>query len=458
MTSISAPSVTAAVRELRGAVRGSVLVAADESYVDARRVWNGSVDRQPAVIVRGVDERDVSVAVRVARERGLPLSVRGGGHDWAGRAIRDGGLVVDLSGMRRVSVEAGARVGTAGGGATTGEVMAAAHRDGLAPVTGTVNAVGLAGLTLGGGYGLLAGHHGLALDNLLGAEVVLADGTTVTANATENPDLFWALRGGGGNFGVATELRYRLHPVGSVLSGLLLFPLGEATGVLRGYRDLLAAAPDELTVMSGFFCGPDGTPLLFLLPVWSGEPARGERVTARLASLGSPIAGQFAPVPYPDVLSQFDGAVVNGRHNEMQTRWLPALTDAAISTITTAVAGITSPFSSLFLHHFHGAASRVPVADTAFALRRDHVLVEIVAAWAVDAGADEGRHRRWTHALSDALAPLALPGGYANLLGAAEGDRARIGFGGNAARLLDVKRRYDPDNVFTAVAAIHEEM
>ena len=449
------PRAAAAARQLRASVRGSVLEPADASYDGARQLWNGAIDRRPAVIVRCVDDNDVAVAVRTAREHGLPVSVLGGGHDWAGRALRENGLLIDLSAMRRVTVDAASSTATIDGGTRTGDLVRSAGEYGLAPVTGTVNAVGLTGLTLAGGYGLLAGQHGLALDNLLGARIVLADGSQVIADATQNPDLYWAIRGGGGNFGVATTLRYRVHPISTVLSGLLLFPLSDATSVLRGYGDVLAEAPDELTVMSGFFCGPDGQPLLFLLPTWSGDLGRGEYLVSRFAKLGTPVAGQLAPMRYPDVLSQFDDVVVNGRHNDMHTRWLPELTEASISAIVAAAGRMTSPYSSMFLHHFHGAATRVHRGDTAFALRRDHLLVEIVASWVPSDGANDGVHRRWTRMLSDELAPHALPGGYANLLGADEHDRALLGFGENARKLLAVKHRYDPDNVFSAVGDIN---
>ncbi|MEV3989106.1 FAD-binding oxidoreductase [Streptomyces sp. NPDC049837] len=441
--------------ELRAAVRGTVLLPGDAAYDSARRIWNGAVDRRPAVLVRCADGRDVATAIRVAREHGLPLAARGGGHDWAGRALHDGGVVLDLRALDGVTVDAGTGTAEVQGGVRAGDLVAAAHHHGFRPVLGTVKAVGVAGLTLGGGYGLLGGSHGLAADNLLGARVVLADGTEVTADTDENPDLYWALRGGGGNFGVATRLRFRVHPGTTVRSGLLLFPLTEARTVLRGYRELIAEAPDELTVMAGFFTGPEGAPVLFLLPVWSGDPARGEEATAPLARLGTPVFGQVAPMAYQDVLGMFDDTIVDGRHNEMRTRWLPGLTDTTADLLVSAAARMTSPYSGIFLHHFHGAAARVPVTDTPFALRRDHLLVEIAGSWVPEgAAAVDIAHRQWAREVSAELAGHALPGGYPNLLGADERERALLGFGPNAARLLDVKRRYDPDGVFSAVPAL----
>ncbi|GAA2509355.1 FAD-binding oxidoreductase [Streptomyces longisporus] len=450
--STTTPASAAAVRALRTTLRGNVLTPGDPSYESARRLWNGAVDARPAVIVRPADETDVTWAVRIARTHRLSLAVRGGGHDWAGRATADDGLMIDLSAMRRVTVDRASRTAVAQGGARAGDLVEATRALGLAPVTGTVKAVGLAGLTLGGGYGLLAGRCGLALDNLVAARVVLADGRPVVAGAEQNPDLYWALRGGGGNFGVVTELRVRLHPISTVLAGMILYPLAQAASVLRGYREVIASAADELTVMTGFFGGPDGQPLIYVLPVWCGDIARGRPVIDRFTALGTPLAGQVCPQEYAGVLGMFDPVVVDGRHNEMGTRWLPELTDTAIELIVEAAAGATSPYSGMYIHHFHGAATRVPAADTAFALRRDHLLVEIAAAW--EGTERAAPHRRWAREVSTAFAEHALPGGYPNLLGPQESRRAAAAFGPGAARLLKTKERYDPDHVFSAVAAL----
>jgi len=305
-TQLSPPA--AAARRLRSSLRGTVVAAADAPYDTARQIWNGAVGHRPALIVRCADDQDVAAAIRAAREHGLPLSVRGGGHDWAGRALRDGGVVLDLSAMRAVTVDPATRTAVAQGGATAGDVVAAAAGYGLAPVTGTVKSVGMAGLTLAGGYGPLCGRHGLALDNLLGADVILADRRHVTASDTGDADLYWALRGGGATFGVVTAARYRLHPLPSVLAGLILFPLDQAGGVLRGYAEIAAAAPDELTIMTGFL-NAGGQMLLFLFPAWSGDPARGQDAIAALQRLGTPVMSQVAPMPYAGVLGMFDASV-----------------------------------------------------------------------------------------------------------------------------------------------------
>jgi FAD/FMN-containing dehydrogenase len=445
------PGATAALRD---GFTGEILVAGDPGHTAARRVWNGAVEASPAVVARCANDTDVVHALLTAREHELPISVRGGGHDWGGRALRDGGVVIDLSGLRQVRVDAGRETAVVQGGAHAGDVIAAAHPHGLAPVTGLAKAVGITGLTLAGGYGVMNGAHGLALDNLLEADVVLPDGRRVRAATDGDADLYWALRGGGGNFGVVTGATFRVHRHASVLSGMFLFPLDQARTVLRGYREVVAEAPGDLTVMAGSFAGPDGVFLLFLLPTWTGAAADGEPWLARLASLGTPISADHGPVSYLDLVSQFDASVVDGRQNEMSSRWLAELSDEAADVIVAALERATSPFSAVFVHHFHGAAAAVPTADTAFALRRDHLQVEILSAWTPQSDVPGVAHRAWVHDLAAALDPMALPGGYPNLLGPAEAARSLEGYGPNLARLLELKSRYDPEAVFSAVPAL----
>jgi hypothetical protein len=390
---------------------------------------------------------DVQAAVRAARTHGLPLSVRGGGHDWAGRALRDGGLVIDLSGMREVMLDSAARVATVAGGARAADVIAAAAPYGLAAATGTVGNVGMTGLTLAGGYGPLSGMHGLALDNVVGAVVVLADGRLVKTDAENEPELFWALRGGGGNFGVVVALDIRLHPINTVLGGFIVFPWSQAIDVLGGYDDIAVSAPDELTVQPGIVSAPDGSPAVLVSPTWCGDPDQGEKMVERLHGLGTPLVSQVARVPYGDLLKQFDPFVLNGQHYAARTRSVERVTPAVTAELIAAGEDRTSPLSGIFIHHFHGAAARVPLEETAFGLRRDHRMIEIVAQW--DPG-DGTAHRAWTDQVSSALAPFALPGGYPNMLG--PDDRAQIAkaYGSNTERLQTAKRRYDPDGIFTA--------
>jgi FAD/FMN-containing dehydrogenase len=365
--------------------------------------------------------------------------------------LRHDGLVIDLSAMRHVTVHVAARTAVIAGGATARDVVAAAVPHGLVAVTGNCGGVGMAGLTLGGGYGPLSSRFGLALDNLLGAEIVLADGRHITADALEHPDLFWALRGGGGNFGVVTSMRVRLHPIREVLAGLILFPWSEATRVLRGYAETVASAPDELAVTAGMLSGPDCNPALFLAPVWSGEPTQGERILDGLKRLGTPIAASIGPMNYADLLSMFDTEIVNGRHYALQTRWLPELTPDVIASLVAAGSNRTSPLAMIAMHHFHGAATRIPEVGSAFGLRREHFLVEAIAAWDPEDEENGAVHRAWARNLSRVLSRSALPGGYANLLGPDDHDQIALAHGANIDRLRKVKQRFDPDNVFSAI-------
>jgi FAD/FMN-containing dehydrogenase len=444
--------------ELRAAMTGRVALPGDELYDEGRRVWNGAVRRRPAIIAFCEQPEDVQAAVRAARRYGLPLSVRGGGHDWAGRALCDDGLVIDLTGMRDVAVDPRALVAAVAGGARAKDVAAAAGANGLVAAIGNCGTVGMAGLTLGGGYGPLSGTCGLAADNLLGAEVVLADGRRVTTGPDEEPDLYWALGGGGGNFGVVTSLRIRLHPAHDMLAGSIVYNWSEAAAVLRRYAEFAATAPDELGVSVGAMSGPNGEPVIMVVPLWNGERRRGERAMEDVQAFGKPLSAQVGPATYSDMLAQFDAWVeaADGYHWETRTRWLPALTADACEAIIAAKARSTSPYCAVFWHHFHGAATRMAPDGAAFGLRREHLAVEIIAGWKPDRD-DGAAHRRWAQDLWRSLAPFALPGGYANLLGPDDREQAAEAYGDNAARLRLLKRRFDPDGVFTSAIPLPEE-
>jgi FAD/FMN-containing dehydrogenase len=448
--SVSNGAASKAADELRSLMQGRVLLPADDGYEAARKIWSGAIDHRPALIARCQATKDVQAAVRAAKTYGLALAVRGGGHDWAGRSVRHGGLMIDLSPMRQVKIEAATKAAIVAGGATVEDVINAAAPNELVAVTGNCGTVGMAGLTLGGGYGQLIGKHGLALDNLLAAEIVLANGQFVTADATHNSELFWALRGGGGNFGIVTAMRIRLHPMRSLLAGMIMFPWSEAELVLRGYAEVAASAPDDLTMLLCAICGPDGKPALFIAPAWCGEPTEGERIVAALQNLGNPVAAQIGPMAYADLVAMFNAHITDGRHHVMHTRWLPKLTTKAITALCAAGSARTSPLSVIALHHFHGAAARVRADATAFGLRQDHFLVEILASWEPNPEDDGASHRLWAQNLSETLAPVALPGGYANLLGPDEREQIASAYGDNLARLQDAKRRFDPDNIFAA--------
>jgi FAD/FMN-containing dehydrogenase len=422
-------------------------VLANFSTNGTRPIWNAAVDHRPALVVQVHTPHEVQDAIRVARDRGLPLSVLGGGHDWAGRAVRDGGVVIDLSGMRTVAVDASGRVTTVAGGATAREVMEAAGPFGLVAAAGNCGGVGMAGLTLGGGYGPLNGRFGLASDNLVGAQVVLADGRVVAVDANHEPELFWALRGGGGNFGVVTSMRLRLHAVDRLIGGLIMFPWSQAAAVWRGLSDVLSTAPDELTVQSGVLPGPDGIPVAFLAPTWSGDLTAGQRAVDALTRLGTPLAVQVGPMTYGELLGLWDANVASGMHWAVRTRSVIGYTPEIIEALVEAGSTRTSPMTIIPIHHFHGASTRIASDETAFANRREHLMIEIVAGWEPHDGAV---HRAWADAVSASLARHALPGGYPNLLGPDAHDQIANAYGDNAVRLLAAKAHYDPDGVFTA--------
>jgi FAD/FMN-containing dehydrogenase len=433
---------------LQSSMPGKVLLPFDDGYAEARRIWNGAIDHRPALIVRCETTRDVQSAVRAAATYGLPLSVRGGGHDWAGRSVSRAGLMIDLSPMRQVEVKAGAKVAIVGGGATVADVNDATAPHGLAAVTGNCGTVGITGLTPSGGYSLLSGKYGLALDNLLEAEVVLANGQFVRADATHNEELFWALRGGG-NLGIVTSMRIRLHPMRSLLGSMMLFPWSEAEPVLRGYAEIVTSAPDSLSVMAGVISAADHKPVLFLAPAWCGEPTDGEPIIAALQNLGNPIMAKTGPMTYRDLVAMFDPHLTFGRHHVMHTCWLSGLSSNAISALGTAGGVRTSPLSVIALHYFHGAAARVRKDATAFGLRREHFLVEILASWGPLPEDNGAGHQLWAQNLLETLTPAALPGGYPNQLG--RNDRKQIApvYGDNLARLQDAKQRFDPDHVLS---------
>jgi FAD/FMN-containing dehydrogenase len=447
MYSLVESSKVISLRDCIEAIGGGVFLPGDGDYARARNIWNGAVDRRPAVVVRCRTADEVRLAVRAARTRNFLLSVLGGGHDWVGRALRHDGMVLDLSGMRRVTVDAKAGTAIVQGGATAADVVAAAAPHGLAAVTGNCGAVGMAGLTLGGGYGPLTPKFGLALDNLLAAEVVLHDGTLVTADAENNTDLFWALRGGGGNFGVVTSMRIRLHPMCEVLAGVILFPWSSARSVLHGYGRTMAAAPDDLSVLAGLVTAPNGEPAMLLAPLWTGEPTAGKRAIDELTAIAAPIHEHVTSMTCARLLPLYDSHVVNRRCYTIETRRLADLTPEAIAALAASGEHRSSRLSMFALHHFHGVGTRTAATATAFSTRSSHFMVEIMAGWEDGNGA---AHREWARHLSDALEPFALPGGCPNLLAPDAHEQIAASHGVNTERLQKLKRRFDPAGVFTS--------
>lgn len=438
---------------LRGAVRGTVVTRGDPSYDASRRVYNALHDRHPAVVVHAVDVGDVIAAVRHAREHALPLAVRGGSHSVAGFGTVDDGLVVDLSRMRGVRVDPEARTARAEGGATWGDFNHATHAFGLATTGGVVSTTGVGGLTLGGGMGHLARRCGLSCDNLVAADVVTAEGTLVSCDAERNPDLFWALRGGGGNFGVVTSLAYRLHPVDVIFGGITCYPLDG--DVARAWRELNAAAPVELNVILVVALGPEepflperwhGRPICAAFTCYSGPAEEDERVLAGLDGLG-PVVGRFMDrMPYPVINTLFDEQLPPGLHHYWKGNFSRELSDGAIAVHVEFGATMPSMESDTAIFPIDGACHDVGPEETAFAYRDAVFSHSFGGTWTDPA--DSERNIAWTRAYDAALRPHTQEGGYVNFMDTDDQDRVRVNYRQNYDRLRAVKRRYDPDNVF----------
>jgi FAD/FMN-containing dehydrogenase len=437
------------VGELVGRVSGPVLTPQDPGYDEGRAVHNGLVDRSPALIVRAHTTGDVVAALAFARRAGLEVSVRGGGHNVAGRAVSDGGVMISLADMRHVAVDPERATVTAQGGATWAELNAAAGAHGLAVTGGAISTTGIAGLTLGGGLGWLMAKHGLAADNLLSVELVTAEGEVLDVDAGSHPDLFWALKGGGGNFGVATSFTYRLHRVGMVTGGLIAHPLEAAPELLRFYRQALADASDDLTVFAGLVHAPDGSgaKLAALVVFHAGDPEAAERELAPFKAFGSPLVAEVGPMPYPVMNTLLDGGFPKGALNYWLSSFTQGLPDALIDTAVERFASTPSPMTSILFEHFHGAVTRVGPTETAVPHREPGWNLLVPSVWTDPADTDA--NIRWTRETHAALRPHLSSRRWLNYLGDDQGDDAvRAAYGPNYARLREVKRRYDPGNVF----------
>lgn len=435
------------ITSFRDALRGEVICPGEPHYDFARRIWNASIDKHPGLIVRCLGTADVIDAVNFARNHDLLVSIRGGGHNVGGRALCDGGMAIDLSLMRGVMVDANARTAWVQGGAKLGDLDRETHLHGLAAPVGVVSATGVAGLTLGGGVGWLVRKYGMTVDNVLAFEVVTAEGTLLTASAEHHPDLFWALRGGGGNFGVVVSFTFRLHPVHTVLGGMLLFPRERAAELIRVYRQFIESAPEELTAYAGLLCAPDGTPVVGIIVCYCGDLAEGERVIQPLRDFGTPLLDTIQPMPFPQMQCLLDGAFPTGNQNYWKGMFLRGLNDAAIDTMIAHANQATSPLSAVVIEYYAGAASRVPVSETAFAPRHETYDIGILAQWSDPA--ESAQQIAWTRGLAAALEPFGSGAYLLNFLAADDDDRVRAAFGPSYERLVAVKNRYDPSNFFS---------
>jgi len=427
---------------------GQLLRPDDPGYDEVRRVHNGLIDRHPALVARCHGVADIVDAVRLARANGLEVSVRGGGHNVAGRATIDDGLMIDLSPMKGIHVDPRARHVRAEGGVLWKEFNRETQLHGLATTGGVVGSTGIAGLTLGGGLGWLMSKYGLALDNLRSADLVMADGRVVRASADENPDLFWAIRGGGGNFGIAASLEYALHPVGpTITGGVVAHPVQRAGDVLRFFRDTCASLPDEATLLAALQTAPDGaTRVAGIVGSHCGPLEHGEAAFRPLKAFGPPVMDVMGPIPYTTLNGMIDPAFPKGALNYWKAQFLTDLGDGAIRTLIDAFEARPSPMSAIIVEHVHGAASRVPMTATACTLRVSGFNVVIASQW-TDPNATE-RGMKWARDTYASLTPYLAPTRYLNYLEDEVFNAAAVVYGTNLAQLRALKTKYDPDNFF----------
>jgi FAD/FMN-containing dehydrogenase len=433
-----------------------VLSPGDPGYDDTRRVWNGAIDRRPALIVRARNAEDVSWAVRHSREHSLEIAVRGGGHSAAGHSVTEGGVMIDLSPMKRVEVDPATRTVRVDPGVLLGELDRATQEHGLAVPAGTVSHTGVAGLTLGGGIGWLMRKHGLTIDNLLEVELVTAEGDVVRASDDDEPELFWGIRGAGANFGVVTEFVFRAHPVGPlVAAGPRLYPLEQAPDVLARLRAAQDDLHPELGLSAVLLTVPPaphfpaelhGRQVLAIAPCWAGDPDEAADAIAPLAELGEPVLDAFGPMPYVALQSMLDQTAPHGLHQRNFAEHLDALSDGAIDALVERFAHVTHPMAHVVLTLLGGAVERVAPEATAFPHRNGDWVAWVIGMWHPQE--DGAAHETWIRSVRDALRPFASGGVYVNALGDEPGDRVRAAYGGNWPRLVELKRAWDPENVF----------
>jgi FAD/FMN-containing dehydrogenase len=439
----------AAVESLRASLHGALLQPGGAAYDVARKVWNGMIDRRPALIARCAGVADVIAAVRFARTHQMLVSVRGGGHNVPGVAVCEGGLMIDLASMRSIRVDPLRHTARAEGGATWSDFDRETQAVGLATTGGAISHTGIGGLTLGGGLGWLAGKHGLACDNLLSVDLVTSEGTVVVASATENPDLFWGLRGGGGNFGVATSLEYQLHSVGPVLAGPVLYPFAKAKEALILYRDFAASIPDEVNTLGALLTSPDGDPVAAIAVCCNGSPKAGDNVLRPVRAFGPPLVDEIAPTPYCKIQTLFDEAFIRGRRYYFKSNFVRGISDEAIETLVEHFAAAPSPLSLVYFQQLGNAANRVSATATAFSHR------DALCEWGCDAvwldPEVDAVNIRWARGLAEAMRPFTTGSDYVNHIGleTEEGtDRIKAAFGANYERLAALKSKYDPTNLF----------
>jgi FAD/FMN-containing dehydrogenase len=422
-----------------------VLVAGDQDYESARHVWNGMIDRKPSLIVRPSSIAEIMHAVRFVRDNQLAFTVRGAGHSVSGKSVVDGAVMIDLSRMKGIEIDSGRRTAVVQGGVTWGEMDREAEVYDLATTGGVISSTGVAGLTLGGGLGWLMGKHGLSCDNLISADLVNAEGLHVTVSASQNEDLFWAVRGGGGNFGIATALEFRLHPLESVEGGVILYPRAAAFDLMRRYRDITLTAPNELSAYAALMTG-HGAPLAAVALCHSGERSEAAGAGKQFCLADTPIANLTGEKKYTEVQTMLDFTAPSGLRYYFKCPFLRELTDDAIRVVIEGAGPAPTEQTQVIIEHMHGVASRVSAAETAFGLRRVHYSVNIVAAWS-DPSMTE-KCIAWARGLSSQLESLGASDSYVNYLGEEGAAAVRASYGVNYERLAQLKKKYDPENLF----------
>ena len=445
-----------AINALASGLQGTLVRPGDASYDEARQIWNAMIDKRPALIVECASTSDVAAAVKFAREHGLLVAVRGAGHNIAGNAVCDDGLVIDLSKMTDVSVDAGAKRATSGPGATLADVDGATAVHGLATPTGINSTTGIAGLTLGGGFGWLSRKYGLTVDNLISAEVVTAAGDVVRASSNDNADLFWAIRGGGGNFGIVTEFVFQLHEVGpDLLTGLVVYSQDQATDLLKKYAEFNKTAPEELTVWSVIRLAPPlpflpedvhGTPVMIFAVCYAGDPAEGEKRIEPIKQFGDPVGVMVGAQPFAAWQQAFDPLLTPGMRNYWKSHNFVELSDGVIDVIAEHAPKAPSPHSEVFIGQLGGATSRVSTDAMAYSQRDANYVMNVHSRW--ETAGEDSAGVGWARGLFDATAQFATGGVYVNFMPDDEGDRVESAYGVNHARLSEIKKKYDPTNFF----------
>jgi FAD/FMN-containing dehydrogenase len=445
-----------AIEKVKGAIKGRVLGPDDSGYDEVRQIWNAMIDRRPAAIVQPADAGDVAPAIKFARDHGLEISIRGAGHNIAGNAVCNGGVMIDFSNMRNVRVDAGKKRVYVDPGATLADVDESTQKHALATPVGINSTTGIAGLTLGGGFGWLTRKHGMTVDNLVSVDVVTADGKKLRASENDNHDLFWAIRGGGGNFGAVTEFEFALHPVGpEILAGLIVFPFAQAKQVLTHYRQFANSAPEELSVWVVLRQAP---PLPFLpqhvhgkevvvLPIfYAGEVGEGQKLIERLRTFGDVLGEHIGAQRYTEWQKAFDPLLARGARNYWKSHNFTELSDGALDAIIEYAGKLPSPQCEIFIGHIAGAANRVAPDAMAYAHRDAKFVLNVHGRW--DSPAQDNDCIEWARAFFTASAPYASAGAYVNFMTEEEGNRVAAAYGSNYARLVQIKKRYDPGNVF----------